>query len=707
MALRPLRHACADDPGLAAEVGRLLESHARGEGMMDRPALDGERDWMEPAESPLVGRRFGAYRIEREIGRGGMGAVYLAERADGAYAQRAAIKLVKRGMDTDLVLGRFHAERQILASLEHPNIARLLDGGTMPDGGPYFVMEYIAGLPLDAYAVTHRLSIDERLELFLQICAAVSYAHQHLVVHRDLKPINILVTAEGAPKLLDFGIAKVLSPEHEEATSPATGFRLLTPKYASPEQIEGRPATTASDVYSLGVVLYELLTGRSPYRLRAHTPFEVAAAVRTTEPERPSSAATAGDAGRADRRIEGADDWVMVTRSASVKRLRRRLRGDLDTILLTALRKDPARRYPSVEQLAADLRRHLAGRPVRAQPDSFGYRAGKFLRRNRLAVAAGGLLVAALIGGIVSTAWQARQAQAAQARAERRFEDVRRLAHAVIFDYHDAIKDLPGSIAVRERLVRDGLGSLDTLAREGPGDVALQRELARAYQRIGDLQGGVAASNLGDPKGALESYRKGIAILNGLVASDSSDLGLRRDLASLSIRQSQLVFDAGDLATSLTLARRARDLLQPLAPRTAFDADAALELGAADDLAGTLLLETGDPRASADLHRHDLDRLMWAPAADRASPDVRRAISVAHHHLAAALVQLGDLPGALEHYRRALSLRTRLAAEFPQNTDYRGLVGAANYSRSARGAWRTCCSSSGAHAGPWRCIANR
>ena len=453
-----LERSCAGDPELRADVERLLAAHDRAGDFISSPAVATVREGVGADES-LVGRLVGPYRLVREIGRGGMGAVYLAERADGQYEQRVAVKVIKRGMDTEQVLERFRAERQILASLDHPNIARLLDGGSTDRGVPFFAMEYIEGQPIDAWAAGRVLSVDDRLRLFLQVCGAVSYAHQHLVVHRDIKPLNILVTADGVPKLLDFGIAKVLHEEGDQATSTVTGMRLLTPEYASPEQVEGQHATTVSDVYALGVVLYELLTGRSPYRLRSRTPLDIVEAVRTTDPERPSAV-------------------------GGTEKLRRRLRGDLDTILLTALRKEPARRYQSVEQFAGDVRRHLDGLPVRARPDTFGYRAGKFVRRNRVPVAAGVLLSLALLGGTVATAYQAQQARAAQARAERRFADVRKLANALLFDYHDAIRDLRGARPVRERMVRDALGYLDGLARESGEDPSIQQQLAGAYQRI-------------------------------------------------------------------------------------------------------------------------------------------------------------------------------------------------------------------------------
>jgi len=646
--------ACADDPAMAAEAVLLVAAHSREEGLMEQPAIIGAGLWPNEEPAELTGLRFGAYQVLREIGRGGMGAVYLAERADGAFEQRVALKLIKRGMDSDQVLERFRAERQILASLEHPNIARLLDGGASDDGQPYFVMEYIDGRRIDEYTHDGRLSIAARLQLWLQVSGAVSYAHQHLVVHRDIKPANILVTADGTPKLLDFGIARLLDP-NVQATSTLTELRMLTPEYASPEQIEGRHATTTSDVYSLGVVLYELLTRRSPYRARSRSPKDIAEAICTTEPVRPSLAALETEPGAA-----------------------RRLRGDLDTILLTALRKEPARRYASVEQFAGDVRRHLDGLPVRARPDTFGYRAGKFVRRHRAGVAAATLVGLALVTGTVGIAWEARQARAAQARAERRFNDVRQLAHAVLFDYHDAIKDLAGSTPIQERLVRDGLRYLDTLALEARGDRSLQRELAAAYYRVGDVQGGSRTANLGDTKGALESYGKAERILETLVAADSTDEPSRRALARILVRRGDLQFDTGDVAGALALARRAQAVLAPFAGRP-LDPDLRLELGAADDLLGILLLETGEAQASADRHRRAIARFEAAPAAERMNPALRRALSVAYQHLGDAVDQIDGSPAALESLQRSRAIRAGLVADFPDNADYQHLLGAVDY----------------------------
>jgi eukaryotic-like serine/threonine-protein kinase len=681
-----LDYVCSQDADLRAEVERLIAAHERAGRFIEDPAIAQAAPWLSGASQALpAGHRFGPYRVIRELGRGGMGAVYLAERADGQFEQQVALKLIKRGMDTDLVLQRFRAERQILASLDHPNIARLLDGGTTDDGRPYFVMEYIDGQPIDEYADARSLSVDDRLRLFLQVAGAVTYAHQHLIVHRDIKPVNILVTPDGLPKLLDFGIAKVLHADPDEATSTLTGLRLLTPEYASPEQVEGRPVTTASDVYSLGVVLYELLTGRSPYRPKSRDPLDVAEAVRTTDPERPSTAVTHPAAAQGHRRAGLASDRAGATGGGSTEKLRRRLRGDLDVIVLAALRKEPERRYASVEQFARDITRHLEGLPVQARADTFRYRAGKFVRRNRIAVVGAALLGMALIGGTVATAWQAHEARvqaqlarAAQARAERRFNDLRKLAHAVLFDYHDAIKDLRGSTPVRERLVRDGLGYLDGLAREAQGDPSLQRELASAYRRMGDVQGG-DPRGLGDTEGAVGSYAKAMRILEALLRTNPADARIRRDFADVALALGGLIWERGDLSGGLAHARRAQAILDSLVASAPGDTQLRLQLSAAYDLLGQISLEAGEIADALEFHRADLQQLQRAPESERRHPQLRRAISVAYGHLADAQVESGDLPGALSSHRRSLALRRALAAEFPDNADFERLVGSARY----------------------------
>jgi serine/threonine-protein kinase len=402
-----LESECGGDASLRQEIKSLLESDAQSGGFIEQPVSAIPRDlFPEVEESSLAGRQFGAYQIIREVGRGGLGSVYLAARSDDEYRKEVAIKLVRRGLDTEDILRRFRTERQILAQLDHPNIARLIDGGTTDEGLPYFVMEYVEGEPVSRYCDAHALSITDRLNLFRKVCAAVTYAHQNLVIHRDLKPSNILVTPEGEPKLLDFGIAKLLGAEEELLAQTVPSLRVMTPEYASPEQVKGERVTTTSDVYSLGVLLYELLTGQRPYRLKTRTPDEIVRAITEQEPERPSTVIP-------ERDEKSKFDPPQADRNSKF------LRGDLDNIVLKAMRKEPARRYPSVGQFSEDIRRHLEGLPVIARKDTFAYRTGKFIRRHRLSVVTATLIFLTLIGGVVTTTRQAKIATAERDRARR------------------------------------------------------------------------------------------------------------------------------------------------------------------------------------------------------------------------------------------------------------------------------------------------
>src|SRR5215510_1167456 len=414
-----LVEACAGDESLRLEVESLLASDEQAGDFLNTPAMKiATEEIAEERARSLVGRQLGHYRLLSQLGAGGMGEVYLAARADDQFRKQVAIKLVKRGMDTDNILRRFRHERQILAALDHPNIARLLDGGVSEDGLPYFVMEYIVGAPITEYCDSHQLSIEERLKLFRQVCAAVHYAHQNLVVHRDLKPGNILVTEEGAPRLLDFGIAKVFNPELASPTLDLTApeMRLMTPEYASPEQVRGEPITTASDIYSLGVVLYELLTGHHPYSTRNLPPSEIIRIVCEKEPEKPSD--SIADCGL--RIADSKSRWPLISRlktrmwfltrdPQSAIRNPQSLRGDVDNIVLMALRKEPERRYGSAEQFSEDIRRHLEGLPVIARKDTLGYRSAKFLQRHKAGVAAAALFLTLVIGFIVSLAVKSAQ----------------------------------------------------------------------------------------------------------------------------------------------------------------------------------------------------------------------------------------------------------------------------------------------------------
>jgi len=451
---------CGGDETLRGEIESLLRSDERTHGFIEQPAFEIPRN-LFAEEEPFAGRQFGAYQVIREIGRGGLGAVYLAARADDEYRKQVAIKLVRRGLDTEDILRRFRTERQILAQLDHPNIARLIDGGTTDDGLPYFVMEYVNGEPINAYCDANALPTTERLKLFRKVCAAVTYAHQNLVIHRDLKPSNILVTQEGEPKLLDFGIAKLLCTGDELFTQTIPALRVMTPEYASPEQVKGEKIMTTSDVYSLGVLFYELLTGQRPYRLKTRTPEEIARAITEQEPDRPSTI-----------HAEHSDSRTQNPKS---------LRGDLDNIVLMAMRKEPARRYASVGQFSDDIRRHLEGLPVRARKDTVTYRASKFVNRHRIGVAAAALVMLSLVGGIVTTLRQAQTAERAKVKAEATSAFLQRMLNASSPDRNSGaqptVKDLLDEAS--KRLASGYLSGQPEVRAE------LQRVIGTTYLSLG------------------------------------------------------------------------------------------------------------------------------------------------------------------------------------------------------------------------------
>jgi serine/threonine protein kinase len=427
-----LSEACGADTDRLARARLILAAAAGAQNFLGRPAAELASDLMatpdaETHEADPHPDVIGAYRIHRLIGQGGMGQVYLAERADDEFRRQVAVKVVRAGLGADLI-ARFRRERQLLASLDHAHIAQLFDGGVTRDGRPYLVMEHVSGRPIDAYADDTGLTVDGRLELFLQVCDAVDGAHRRLVVHRDLKPANVLVSNEGSVKLLDFGVAKLLDSDTAGADTAVTrsGVRIMTPEYSSPEQFLGEQTTTAADIYSLGVVLYELLSGRRPYEAVEHLPSELERQVVNGDPMPPSVACRV-DTSRSvsAHRARG--------RGTTVDGLSRRLRGDLDNVVLTAIRREPDRRYASVAALRADLERHRAGLPVSARPATVRYRTAKFIRRHRIGVAAGLLLVTATAAGATTT-WVQTQAAA---REGRRAAEIRDFLVGVFSFYHN------------------------------------------------------------------------------------------------------------------------------------------------------------------------------------------------------------------------------------------------------------------------------
>ena len=536
--------ACGGDPELRRELERLLAADQRIGDFLERPA--GELLGMVPLGGD--GGRVGPYRLLRRIGSGGMGAVYLARRDDEQYERLVAVKVLRWGLDSPEARHRFRAERQILARLEHPNIARLYDGGTTDEGRPYLVMELVEGLPVDRYCDERRLTVGQRLDLFRRICGAVQYAHQNLLVHRDLKPGNILVTAAGEPKLLDFGIAKRLEAEDRDSDDTLPGLRVMTPVYASPEQVRGKAVTTASDVYALGVLLYQLLAGRLPYRLASHHDSAVAAAILGQEPEPPSQALFHPRPAE-----EQSPELIAAARGTRPRALARRLRGDLEEILLRALNKDPQSRYTSVALLSQDLESHLANRPVAARSNTLLYRAGKLVRRNPATAAAAVLAVLLGLGLLASFAVQQRRV--ARERDKARYT----LSFLV-----DTFKQADPYHARGERLTaREILDQgADRVSRELSGQPDVQAEL---MDSIGEVALGLGRYDQAQPllERALALRRKTFGPQSLQVAQSLEHLGLlKKELSkhaaaeallrqSLSIRR--LLLGAGDLAVAKTL----------------------------------------------------------------------------------------------------------------------------------------------------------
>jgi len=542
----------AEDADLISQVQSLLDSHERPGEFPDAVSAEFRSMAFTPAATQnRMGERIGAYRIVGVLGTGGMGDVYRAVRDDDHYRAEVAIKIMRADVRSTLTDQRFRTERQILAGLDHRNIARLLDGGTSLGGMPYVVMELVSGAAIDGYCDEHDLDVRERVKIFLQVCAAVSYAHQHLVVHRDLKPNNILVTTDGSVKLLDFGIAKLLEPEADTVQvvdGTVTTLRAMTLEYASPEQVAGGSVTTASDVYSLGVVLYRLLTGKSPYGARTNDAERVAEILSDTTPTRPSQ-------------------------------VQRKIGGDLDNILLMALRKEPQRRYGSVEQFANDLRNYLAGMPVHARGNSLRYRAGKFLRRRKVEIGAAFLVLCALLGGLGIAIREARIAEQQRQVAQQHFDSVRKLANTLMFDIHEEMSKVPGSTRTREMLVNTSLEYLDTLYQEAGSDRRLQEELATAYIKVAQIQGSDQAANRGNFTAALHSYERAVALLTPLMAAEPANHRAGCALARAYIEQAALVMVARGPKYAHEGAQQGVTLTEQHSPGVGDDADRVQRLG--------------------------------------------------------------------------------------------------------------------------------
>ena len=695
-----------DDPGLAAELGAMLAADAVEAGALAAGplALSSEVDAAEASEDATgglaAGLRLGPWRLAERLGAGGMGEVWAAERADGTFEQRVAVKLLKRGLETERLVERFLLERRILGRLEHPGIARLLDAGSTPDGRPYFVLERVDGMPITRFAAERGLGVEARLELVRAACEAVDFAHRNLVVHRDLKPSNVLVDAGGAVKLLDFGIAKLIEGDSDGQRTELEG-RALTPAYAAPEQIRGDAVTTATDVYSLGVLLYELLTGRLPHRRSTRSWPELASELERETVERPSAAARRGEAGSAPAGM-------------SPDRLVRRLAGDLDTIVLKALAAEPERRYPTAAALAEDLRRHLARLPISARPDALGYRVGRFVGRNRLAVIAAAAVVVALVAGLAAALWQADRAT----RAARRAERVRDFLVS-IFESRDP--DLgAGRGQTVEQLVDDSAARLASeLAGEPEVEADLSDALARAESSLGrfenaerlarralDLRSasfgerspetaaslttlGAIAQARGDAGAAEELLRRAIALAADGTAAEGVETSRAR------IELSAALTDQGRYPEALEQAERGHGaLLAALGPDhratlNALSRHARAAIDGGDRLAAERLLRealSGDPARTATspvsravLRRQLADALMFLRhneearrEIDRALEELERLLGGDHLEVVMALHvrsmvrgQAGDFEGASQDALRGLAILERIDPDHP------------------------------------------
>jgi serine/threonine protein kinase/tetratricopeptide (TPR) repeat protein len=671
-----LRDVCGSEAELHAEVQSLLDWHRESTGFLETPvARVAELPVISTFGQPLVGQSLGAWRIVDIIGRGGMGVVYRAERADAAFQRQAAIKVVRFGRHSASIVERFRRERETLAALDHPNIARLMDGGTTADGQPYFVMELVDGVPVDQYCDEHKLTIDQRLDLFRAICAGVQYAHENLVVHRDIKPDNILVTRDGVPKLLDFGIA---APAGGPAAGGAAASWLMTPDYASPEQVAGRAVvTTPSDVYSLGVLLYVLLTGVRPYHLTGSTPADIqaqlCAATLVPPSERVKASSPESQAGAL-----GDDESSLIGRAArrgtTPRALARRLRGDLDAIVLRALGRDPASRYSSVERFAHDIECHHLARPVSARRGDAVYHMRLFVRRHAVALGVAAVIALLTAGGIAGVLWQASVAAEARVRAERRFDDVRQLAHSFMFGVHDSIVNVPGTTEARALMVRTAVQYLEGIAREAAGDRVLQRELAGAFVKVGDAQGHPTSPNLGDTAGALVSYRRSISIAESVRKTAPDDVEASRTLAMAHRRIGDVLSWKGEMSAALEHCQRSGALFAEIAGAPQHTIEDRVQVGVAQIKLGDLLGNPNFPNLgkAADAHAKyqvALSTFRRLDATAPTNPRVRRYLGLTLERIGTLHEQASRWAEATGAYQESFEIRKALASTETSHND--------------------------------------
>lgn len=718
-----ITNECGDDTELLKEVNNLIASAESDTVFLNDNAI-GNLDNNFPVLEDFNGKSIGHYRIIKEVGRGGMGAVFLAERADKEFDQKVALKIVHNQFANKSLIERFRNERQILASLKHPNIAHLIDGGTTENGLPYFVMEYVEGETLLDYCDKNKLNTDERLKLFQNICSAVSHAHKNLIIHRDIKPTNILLTKDGVPKLLDFGIAKpyTLIELKESVTLTQTGGRMLTPDYASPEQVSGEMVTTSTDVYSLGVVLYELLTGHRPYQLANQNPLESFKIICEREPTRPSSIVGTTEEKSSDkaRTNKITPQTVSENRNTQPDSLSRQLVGDIDNILLKSIRKEPARRYDSVNEFVDDIKRYQNGLPVNATADSKMYRVKKFVSRHKAGTMMAAFATLLLISATAITSWQYVKAQKAQAEAEQRFNDVRQLANSIVFELHDQIKDLPGSTPAREKLITRALEYLDKLASANSNDPTLLLELADAYEKIGDIQGGMNESNLGKRELAFQSYNKSLNIGEQLIKrqpnnsefqiklADSyfkianmrwiqlkipesiklyeksvkirrklfeqnpSDKAITLGLANVNSRYGFAVAASGKIDEGLVILQKSASIMDDLKDKHPDDTDVLDRYAICHDLVATIL-EGGQQKYKEALDIYQKTKLITTKLyeADEQNTVFKRSYAIAFHNVASMQNKLGENEAGLKNSKKALEISKEMVQSNPKSEEFK------------------------------------
>jgi eukaryotic-like serine/threonine-protein kinase len=671
-----LDRARSSDPSLRQEVETLLASSddVRSSFLQSEPLADGlcaDSNEIGPAGCLEAGQVFAQrFQLIRKLGEGGMGQVWLAEQTSPVRRQ-VALKLIKAGMYDEAVVQRFQSERQSLAIMDHPAIAKVFDAGATPQGQPYFVMEYVPGLPITEYCDRKKLKVGDRLELFIQACEGVQHAHQKAIIHRDLKPANIMVVevdGKPVPRIIDFGLAKATTPQVAgESLFTQLGHFVGTPGYMSPEQVDPsvQDIDTRTDVYSLGVVLYVLLAGLQPFETgqRQKQPLdEWLRRLREEEPPRPSAKVGA------DRETSSS---TAEARGTEPRQLVSLLRGDLDCITMKALEKDRSRRYGAPSELAGEIRRYLNQEPVLARPASAAYRSGKFIRRHKLALAVAAVFALVVLAGAVAIVREARIARMQQTRAERRFETLRKLTNSLLFEFHDSIENLPGSTGARELVVRRALEYLDQIAAESNGDPATLRDLAAAYERIGQIRGEEQGPHVGGPGSFQEARRlfeKALAIRQRLAEANPGDLSRQYDLLQTMIYVSTANYELGDLDRALDVDQQRLSIQEQLA--ASHDSE-DLRYYTAQSMIGIGVLKFyyGDYESAVDYERRALVMNQALLDANPASFRIRRRVAISHDWLASALKLDRKYAESADEYRKALDIAEQLAARDTNNTD--------------------------------------